>query len=257
MLAEADNNPATVLVVEDNPGHREILCAILDHEGFGILACETAGEASEIIDRDDFNVAILDLRLPDQPGTKVLERIRASDDTVQVIMHTAHGSYASAKDSINLGAFAYLEKLGDPEELVQQIHRAARENERRVLCKTNERYRALTELAPVGLFRTDADGRYLYVNDRWRQITGLANGDSLGESWAAGIHPRDRQQVVAEWRQAVAAGEQFAARFRFGTDVAARTVYCQAIPEAESGGVSGYVGTVTDLDEPQASPVRF
>ncbi len=247
--SESRDKPPAVLIVEDDPGHREILQEILRYEGFTILTSASAGEAAPIIDSEDLSVAILDLRLPDGPGTQVLRRIRDADDTVQVIMHTAHGSYASAKDSINLGAWAYLEKLGDPAELVRQVHRASQEKNRRSLYKSEESYHSLAESAPVGIFRTDAAGRYLYVNRRWCQITGLTTDEARGEGWADSLQPDQRERVLATWHNALAAGRDFSfeCHVRRGDGVA--RVYVQASPETDGERLTGYAGALIDLSE--------
>lgn len=188
--------PSHVLVVEDNPSQRATLCDILEFEGYEPLACGSAAEAAEIIGKEELSVAILDLRLPDQPGTRILERIREHDDKVQVILYTAYGSFESAKHSVNSGAFAYLEKTTHPKELVRQVNRASRRWMSEALRETEKPYRTLAELSPVGIFHADAEGRYLYVNQRWVEITGLAAEAALGEGWTAGS--RRRQPGVGD-----------------------------------------------------------
>ncbi len=250
MLGQAEGNGSApiALVVEDDPAQRELLCEILRYEGFAFLACASVGEASKLIAAEEFSVAILDLRLPDGPGTKVLKQIRAHDDTVQVIMHTAHGSYASAKDAVNLGACAYLEKLGDPNDLVRQIHRAARESRRRVQANAEEGYRDLAESAPVGILRADDAGLVVYVNRSWRRLSGLTAEQSLGEGWLRGLHRDDRERVLAQWHQALAAGETFSQEFRLARgDDTMVAVLGHAGPVRDGERVTGYVGTVTAL----------
>ncbi len=184
----AQGETPNVLVVEDNPGQRETLCEILRYEGFSTLACGSATEADAVIGRDDLAVAILDLRLPDRPGTHVLERLRAADDKVQVIIHTGYGSFASAKDSVNYGAFAYLEKPTDPEELVRQVHLAAEQWMRLALRRSEERYRLLEAaleqaLLPVAVTSADTDDpRFVYVNPAFCKMTGYREEELLGES---------------------------------------------------------------------------
>ena len=179
---------SNVLVVEDNPGQRETLCDILELEGFKTLACGSATEADEVIGQQPLAVAILDLRLPDRPGTHVLERLRADDDRVQVIIHTGYGSFASAKDSVNYGAFAYLEKPTDPEELVRQVHRAAEQWMRLALRQSEERYRLLEAaleqaLLPVAVTSADVENpRFVYVNPAFAKMTGYPEEELLGQS---------------------------------------------------------------------------
>jgi len=116
-----------VLIVEDNEGQRFTLAGIMEQQGFGVITCGSAAEAVEHVQRADFGVVVVDLRLPDLEGTQLLERIRERNRAIRVIIHTAYGSFDSARDSINKGAFAYVEKADDPAVLVHQVQRAFRE----------------------------------------------------------------------------------------------------------------------------------
>ena len=113
-----------------------------------------AGEALEHAQRCNFGVAVVDYRLPDLSGTQLLEQIRSFDDQIRVIIYTGVASYDSIKEGLNLGAFAYLEKLSDPSELVRHVHRACLERvdryasdlERAVASRTEELARSNREL---------------------------------------------------------------------------------------------------------------
>ena len=106
------------------------------------------------VQQRDFGVAVVDYRLPDLSGTQLLEQIRSFDDQVRVIIYTGVGSYDSVKEALNLGAFAYLEKLSDRSELLRHVHRACRERadsyafdlEQAVAVRTEELARSNREL---------------------------------------------------------------------------------------------------------------
>jgi len=72
--------------------------------------------------------------------------------------------------------------------------------ERRVSAEA--RGEPLPSVLPVGLFRTDTEGRCLAVNARWCEITGLAPAEALDEGWARALHPDDRARVLDGWREA-------------------------------------------------------
>ncbi len=119
----------------------------------------------------------------------------------------------------------------------------------RALAASEAKSRALAELAPVGLFRTDAQGACIYVNEHWQQITGLDAAASSGEGWASALHPADRARVVAEWQAASAAGQTFSSEFRF-LKPTGEVLWVLGRASAEigpDGRVVGHVGTVTDI----------
>jgi two-component system, sensor histidine kinase and response regulator len=145
---------SNILIVEDNQAELGILTEILRDEGFQVFGCGSAGEALEHVRQRDFGVAVIDLRLPDLSGTQLLERIRGFDDKVCVIIYTGAGTYDTIKEALNLGAFAYLEKLSDRSELLRHVRRASRERvdryamdlEKAVAARTDQLARSNSEL---------------------------------------------------------------------------------------------------------------
>lgn len=115
-----------LLIVEDDPLQLRTLSSILKKEGFDVIACATAAEALEHVASADVGVAVVDMRLPDLSGTQLLEKIQALNGRIRVIINTGYGSFDSAKEAVNLGAFAYVEKAGSPGELIRHVHAAAR-----------------------------------------------------------------------------------------------------------------------------------
>jgi signal transduction histidine kinase len=117
-----------LLIVEDEVAQLRTLTRIMQAEGFEVFGCQTAAAALDYLQRHDVGVAIIDLRLPDLDGVRLVHRIREMNCTARVIVHTAYSSFESAKELLNLGAFAYVEKLGVPQELLGHVHRAMHEH---------------------------------------------------------------------------------------------------------------------------------
>ena len=107
----------------------------------------------------------------------------------------------------------------------------------------------LKELVPVGLFCTDAQGKFTYVNRRWCELTGLSAKQAAGDGWLRAIDSRDRERVRDGWRQAVSSGAPYSSECRFHhTQGGISWTLIQAIPEQdETGRCSAYVGTNTDI----------
>jgi len=116
-----------VLVVENDPAELAAVSALLQNEGFHVIGCGSAAEALEHVQRRDFGVAVVDMRLPDLSGTQLLQQIHSFDDLVRVIIYTGAASYDSVKEALNFGAFAYVEKVDDRSELLRHVHRACLE----------------------------------------------------------------------------------------------------------------------------------
>jgi PAS domain S-box-containing protein len=178
-----------VLIVEDDAAQRRTLCDIMREEGFEPVACETAGKALERAATEDFAVAVVDYRLPDLSGTKVLERLRELSGSVRVILHTAFGSFESARDAVNLGAFAYLEKPARPDRLLHVIHRAVEDLAVEAVEQFDGRLRAITQYAPDGILQLDRQGTVTFLN---RDLAGYTIEELLGEPLLDRVHEEHR-----------------------------------------------------------------
>ncbi|KKM67501.1 hypothetical protein LCGC14_1470450, partial [marine sediment metagenome] len=122
--AEGDGR-TRLLIIEDDDAQLRTLSAIMEDEGFAVFGCRTASEAMEHLDQQRVEVVVTDLRLPDKGQAELMARLAEVAGDAPVIIHTGHASLQSAKQAVNLGAFAYVEKGRDPGELVQCVHKAA------------------------------------------------------------------------------------------------------------------------------------
>lgn len=119
------------------------------------------------------------------------------------------------------------------------------------LRDSEERFRTLAAVAPVGIFRTDAKGDCQYVNPRWCEITGLSLEASKGQGWAQAIHPDDRKRVFTEWYRAAESKQPFRLEYRMmAPDGHTTWVIGQSRPEITADGrIIGHVGTIADITE--------
>ncbi len=120
-----------------------------------------------------------------------------------------------------------------------------------VLAESEARFKALSEVSPLGVFAADAQGTCTYANGRWRTIFGLSLEQSLGKNWTIPVHPDDRVAVFAEWQRMVALNIEFDMAFRIlRADGQTRTVRSRGrVNPAAAGGATGYVGSVEDITE--------
>jgi diguanylate cyclase (GGDEF)-like protein/PAS domain S-box-containing protein len=119
------------------------------------------------------------------------------------------------------------------------------------LRQSEQRYASLAAAAPVGIFRTDAQGNCLYVNERWCKMAGLASQTAVKSGWIAAIHPDDQNQVLLEWYTATRENRPFQLEYRLQQpDGTITWVFGQAVAELDTTGkITGYVGTITDISE--------
>lgn len=138
---------------------------------------------------------------------------------------------------------------GDPAILaiirdVTESTRAKQEKER-----SEARFRALVNFAPVGIFETDSDGRCIYMNQRGADITGVSVAEAMGSGWLQGVHPDDRATILAKRAEARVTGAHLEQDLRFVNKRGIANVQVRSLPLAIDGTVNGYLGVLVDLTE--------
>jgi len=123
--------------------------------------------------------------------------------------------------------------------------------EARARVEILEPFHVLAKISPVGIFRTDIQGRCLYMNERWIEIAGGGSAKSLQEVWTRAIHPDDRERMAREWVKAAEEGGpfQFECRFRGQDERIAWVLGCMAPEMDNRGGIRGYVGSITEMTD--------
>ena len=111
----------SILVVDDDLDFLEIIKRILENKGYKVATAPSASEAIKRLKKRFYNTAILDISLPDADGTELLSHFLEIHPDMITIMLTGHSSVQNAIQSLNRGAFAYLEKPLDPDNLLSVI----------------------------------------------------------------------------------------------------------------------------------------
>src|ERR687894_460648 len=114
----------SILVVDDEKSKREILEMILTSEGYEVTTAASGEAALRIVREKRFDLVLTDLKMTGMDGIELLKRLLTFDSSIIVILLTAHGSIDSAKEALRHGAFDYLEKPYDQEQLLETINRA-------------------------------------------------------------------------------------------------------------------------------------
>uniref|UniRef100_B8HWB5 histidine kinase n=1 Tax=Cyanothece sp. (strain PCC 7425 / ATCC 29141) TaxID=395961 RepID=B8HWB5_CYAP4 len=158
------------------------------------------------------------------------------------------------------GSYRYQEGRGEPVfdaegRVIRLIGTAMDITDRKLtelaLRESEQRYMTLTEIAPVGIFRTDLQGDCLYVNPKWCEMAGRTATEVQGPNWQQVLVPEDRDRITTEWYQAVQENRPFYGEYCFQKPDGTLTwLVAQAVAERDlQGQVTGYVGTLTDISE--------
>ena len=117
--------PGRILIADDEPNIRRVLQATFQREGYDVLTAESGRKALDLLRANDgTDVLISDLIMPDINGVELLEIVREMNPALSVVMITAHGTIKTAVDAMRLGAFDYVTKPFDMDELKVLVRKA-------------------------------------------------------------------------------------------------------------------------------------
>jgi two-component system, NtrC family, response regulator PilR len=137
----------SILIVDDEKGQRDILCAILSKEGYRIVAVPGGREALQELASEEFDLILTDLKMQGMSGMELMERVLAENPKQCVVMMTAHGTLDTVKTAIKMGAFDYLEKPLERDDLILTLKRTFEHIE--LLKENRVLHRKLAETKPL------------------------------------------------------------------------------------------------------------
>jgi len=162
-----------ILIVDDDMRLRQMVMRYLDENGFKSSSASNANEMCKAIQRDTFDLYVLDINLPGEDGLRICQRIRLSGDVTPIIMVTARGEDIDRIIGLELGADDYLPKPFNPRELLARI--------RSILRRGSKSHHVLHDEANLtfifGSF--EFDGRARQLSQRGKNISLTTNEFAL------------------------------------------------------------------------------
>ncbi len=244
----------SILIVDDDPKIRKTLSGILKAKGYATIAAATGKAALDKVQEEKPLVALIDLKLEDMPGLEVMEKIKEHSPGTECIVLTGYASQASAIEAINLGAYSYMQKPYDMEQLLVTIRRAVEKQEtEEALWEALSRFEAVIENTPmVAIQGFDREGVIRHWNTACEHLYGFTAAEVIGQRLQdillSGEDVQEFEQILQDiWRtgQAIAPRE-WVVRTRTGEE---RWVYSTMFPIFEHGAVSEVFCMDVDITE--------
>lgn len=200
---DTDEDTKQILLVDDDPRLRQSYCELLAGLCGGIVECSNGHAAILALERGSFDVVLLDLKLPDISGLDVLQWATRARHSGTIIVVSADTHIDSAIGALRGGAYEYIRKPCDPDQLVRSVTHALQRNhlERRNALMTarleqSERlHRFLVDQSPDIIYTLDEDGRFVFVNGRIESLLGFARAELIGQHYTILVHEDDREQA--------------------------------------------------------------
>ena len=196
---------ARILIVDDEPRMSESIKVLLSSQNYEIHTVSSGQEAIDILSRDDFDVILLDIVMPDIDGYELMDHIIVQNPYAFVIFMTGFPSLDSAVSALRKGAYDYLKKPFECEELLRTVQNAI--NQKRLkyendvlngkLKLSEDRYAYLVENSPDIIYTLDNQGNFTFINNVVEELIGINSERLLGEHYTTIIYEEDRDK--AKW----------------------------------------------------------
>lgn len=166
-----------ILVIDDEEYIRIVLKEILEFYKYVVYTADSGIKGLEIFQNNDFDIVLLDIKMPEMDGIEVLEKIKEIDVSVEVIIITGHSDEDIAIQCLKHGAFDYLRKPIDSDELLISIERGLEKQQ--IAQKLKLLHNAVSNSVD-GVIIFDLDDKILFVNDAHSKMYGYSKNELIG-----------------------------------------------------------------------------
>mgnify|MGYP001032083039 CR=1 FL=1 len=177
-----------ILIADDEADIALILKLHLEDAGYATKRAKDGVEALEMLSREQFELLLLDIKMPRMDGLQVLGRVRETYPGMVVVMMTAHGSEDIAVDAMKKGAVDYISKPFSSDDMLKRVERAIKynrtvqENERlqQSLVAEQKKTEAILQGMAELLIAVDIQGRIMSLNRKTEEVLGIGREELLG-----------------------------------------------------------------------------
>jgi len=245
-----------VLLIEDNSGEARLIQEMLANSpalAFDVVWAASLQVGLERLSQEHFDIALLDLGLEDSQGLTTLKKVHEKNQEIPVIIVTTLVDEMVGVQAVQLGAQDHLlkQQLTAPLLIRSLQYAFERKNSERLMRESEERFRTLTAMSPSGVFFTDQKGKYIYVNQAWLDMAGMAFQDVLGDGWTRALFSDDRASSITAWNDFISGQGVWNREYRLSVPGGKLVwVYSKAVALRDTQGViTGYLGANTDITE--------
>lgn len=194
-----------ILIVDDELRMCESLEYLLKNRDYEVITANCGRDALALLAENTFDVAVLDVHLPDILGTEVMANLRTRSPDTTVIVITADANLDSAIAALKCGAYDYLRKPFEFEELLRTVENALsqralkREKDQisEKLTLSDQKYRYLVQNSPDIIYTLDSNGNFTFISEAVERMLGVTGDSLIGKHYTAIVCEED--QGRARW----------------------------------------------------------
>ncbi|MBV8568983.1 MAG: response regulator [Acidobacteriaceae bacterium] len=284
----------TILVVDDELESLRLLTTVLQSAGYSVRPADSGELALRSAKEKTPDLIVLDIRMPGLGGLEVCRQLKADPSIRDIPLMFLSASYEAHEriQGLQLGAVDFISKPFQAEELLARVHTqlelgrlrvhleklvaertaelltsnrqlerelAERELAERALRETEARFRTMADTAPVLIWVSGPDKLCTFFNKGWLDFSGRRLEEELGDGWARGVHPDDRDRCYQIYASSFDARRRFQMEYRLRrADGEYRWVLDTGVPRFEPGGAfSGYIGSCLDITDLKLNQERM
>ncbi len=226
-LQVASRPAARLLLVDDEPRLLHSLAALLKSRGYEATAVDTAQAAMQLLDKQEFDLALLDLHMPGIGGNAVMDHVNEHAIDVAIIVLSGESDIDAAIGALRRGAddfvrkpYAFPDLLRCVDRTLQRRHLLAENRRIAQRLEHSERlYRHLVNSSPDVIYTLDPQGRFTFLNDRLESLLGIDPAVLIGQHFSVLIHEEElslAHRVFHERRAGDRASRNVELRLRSG-----------------------------------------
>lgn len=201
--AGLNNEKANILVVDDEYRLLQSLENLLLNKGYHVGTALGGLEACEQLLKRSFDLVILDLRMADLDGHQVMDFITEREIEVATIVVSGESSFTAVSKALRRGAYDYIKKPYDPEELLNTIDNALQKvmlekahiGMQTRLQKSEELHRYIVNSSPDIVFMLDLNGKFTFLNNKIESVLGYSKKELLGKTYQSIVDPADIERA--------------------------------------------------------------
>ncbi len=193
-----DSDPK-ILIIDDEKRMRDGCRKVLTREGFEVDQAENGALGLELIEKEHFDITLLDLMMPGPSGLDLLPEIRSLDPDTVIIIITGYATLEHAIEAIKKGAFDFIPKPFDPNRLRLAVRKALEYSRAlRDIIEEKSRIRVLVDRLSDGVMATDRQKRIVLANPAFLKMIGYRGAEVAGRPIAEIVANKELNQMISQ-----------------------------------------------------------
>ena len=188
-----------ILIVDDELNHLNSLKQLIEQEKYNVNTANSAEKAISLIDKEDFDILLLDMNMPEKSGVEVMKYISSNEINTTIIVVSGESTFEAAENALKFGAYDYVRKPYSIDGLLNSLKNALKKRQleyenqamNRRLLKSENLHRYIVNKSPDIVYMLNKEGHFTFVNERMEKVLGFSKKDVLGKHYSSIVHEDD------------------------------------------------------------------